>query len=218
MAGAEAVDKIRDLRDLGDLPIEIFGCFSGTLGYICTEMKKGRKLSEIVMEARKLGYTEPHPADDLDGGDVERKIIILSRTAGFDVSNARVQRTSFIPDEYLIEKNIEMFLNNLNSLDAPFSERVSRAKDKNEVLRYIAKFDNSTEHQSITVGLNEVSRESQLGFLNGTANKVVIRTKTYNSLPYCVEAPGAGLEITAQNIRRDLLDQLVNRVISFQCK
>src|SRR3989338_7225226 len=64
MAGAEAVSKIRDLRDLGDSPVEISGCFSGTLGYIASELEKGRKFSEIVEEAVTLGYTEPNPADD----------------------------------------------------------------------------------------------------------------------------------------------------------
>ncbi len=35
MAGAEAVDKLRDMRDLGERPTSITGSFSGTLGYLC---------------------------------------------------------------------------------------------------------------------------------------------------------------------------------------
>jgi len=215
MAGAEAVDKIRDLRDLGDSPLEISGCFSGTLGYICTELEKGRKLSGVVKEARKEGYTEPNPADDLDGGDVERKIIILSRTAGFDVPKTLIKRIPFIPESYLVEKNIEKFLDCLSQLDELFLEKVSQARQNNNVLRYIAKFDNSNGSPKINVGLLPVERDSPLGSLSGTANKVVIRTKTYDKIPYSVKAPGAGLEITAQNIRRDLLNQMTNRLISF---
>jgi len=213
MAGAEAIDKIKDLRDLGDFPVEISGCFSGTLGYICTELEKNRKLSEIVVGAMRLGYTEPHPADDLDGSDVERKIIILSRTAGFDVPKSKICRTPFIPESHLSEREIPKFLGKLWDLDSAFHSKVLDAKEDYRVLRYVAEFDNSNGVPSINVGLRAVAAESQLGSLNGTANKVVIRTKTYHEIPYCVEAPGAGLEITAQNIRRDLLSQLKHRVV-----
>lgn len=215
MAGAEAVDIIRDLRDLGDSPIEISGCFSGTLGYVCTELEKGRNLSEIVTEAQEKGYTEPHPADDLDGGDVERKILILARTAGFDIPKERIKREPFIPEEYLAEKDIKKFLAALENLNYPFLEKVHNAKEQGYVLRYVARFDNSDGTPTLKIGLCGVHKEGPIGSLNGTANKIVIRTSTYNQTPYCVQAPGAGLGITAQNVRRDLLAQLVNRVTSF---
>jgi hypothetical protein len=33
--------------------------FVGTLGYVMSEMKDGKKLSEVVKTAKSLGYTEP---------------------------------------------------------------------------------------------------------------------------------------------------------------
>jgi len=218
MAGAEAVDMIRDLRDLGDPPTEISGCFSGTLGYLCTELEKGRNLSEIVTEAQEKGYTEPHPADDLDGGDVERKILILARTAGFDIPKERIKREPFIPEEYLVQKDIKKFLASLSELNMPFLEKVHKAKGQGYVLRYVARFDNSDGTPTLNIGLRGVQNDGPIGSLNGTANKIVIRTQTYNQTPYCVQAPGAGLAITAQNVRRDLLAQLLNRVTSFSKK
>ncbi len=213
MAGAEAVSKIRDLRDLGDLPTEISGCFSGTLGYITTELEKGRKLSDIVREARAAGYTEPHPSDDLSGSDVGRKIIILARTAGYDVSNIIIN--SFIPKELLEEESVPIFMENLKTLDEDFAKRILYAQKRNCTLRYIASFNLENNSSRIEVRLKEVPRDSPLGSLQGTRNKIVVRTKTYGQNFYSVEAPGAGLEVTAQNIRRDLLKQISNRVVNY---
>lgn len=52
----------------------IAGTFSGTLGYVMTGLQAGRAFSEIVAEAKALGYTEPDPRDDLGGTDVARKV------------------------------------------------------------------------------------------------------------------------------------------------
>ena len=46
-----------------------------------TGLQAGRAFSEIVLEAKALGYTEPDPRDDLGGVDVARKALILARGA-----------------------------------------------------------------------------------------------------------------------------------------
>ena len=82
MAGAEAVTFLRDLKDVNDQPKSIQGCFSGTLGYIASELEKGRKFSEIILEARNKGYTEPDPRDDLNGLDVAGKDALAIASSG----------------------------------------------------------------------------------------------------------------------------------------
>lgn len=215
MAGAEAVNKVRDLKDLGDTPIEISGCFSGTLGYIASELEKGKKFSDIISVARKAGYTEPNPADDLSGFDVTRKILILARTSGYQVENQFCHREPFVPESYLNEKDPDVFCESLRELDNYFETRVATATNIGKVLRYIATFAISDGQPHIHVGLQEVAKDSPLGSLQGTRNKIIIKTKTYSPNFYSVEAPGAGLEVTAQNIRRDLLDQISRRVVSY---
>ncbi len=211
MAGAEAVNKIRDLRDLGDTPIEISGCFSGTLGYICSELEKGHKFSEIILKAKDLGYTEPNPSEDLSGDDVFKKILILARTAGYDPKKEDMKLNSFIPEKYL-SNNLEKLIKNLTEFNLEFSNDFSKALANNMTYRYIASFKLNGE-QKIETGLKKVPRNSPLGSLNGTANKILIKTKEYD---YLVESPGAGPHITAQNIRRDLLDQIDERVVNYQ--
>ena len=58
MAGAGVIDYIQDLRDVGDLPTSIEGCFSGTNGFILSELEKGKKFSKTLKEAVERGYTQ----------------------------------------------------------------------------------------------------------------------------------------------------------------
>ena len=64
----------------------------------------------------------------------------------------------------------------------------------------------------LEVSLKEVPEFSPLGTLKDTLNKIVIVSETY-PLGYSIEAPGAGLDVTARNIRRDLLHLLEQRRI-----
>lgn len=213
MAGAEAVNILQDLRDVNDAPTEVFGCFSGTLGYISTELQKERKLSEIIKKAKELGYTEPHPRDDLNGLDVARKLLTLARTAGYNVNIDDVKVTPFIPKNYLENDDVNDFIEKTKELDDIFKEKVTQAKSKGNVLRYVARLMKTSDKINLNVSLEEVPKESSLGILKGTSNKITVISKIYSKeKPYVVEAPGAGLEITAQNIRRDLLYRLQKRI------
>jgi homoserine dehydrogenase len=54
----------------------LFNC-SGTLSYIFNNFEGARTFSDVVAEAKKAGYTEPDPRDDLSGTDVARKVLII---------------------------------------------------------------------------------------------------------------------------------------------
>lgn len=214
MAGAEAVAFLRDLKDVNDHPKSIQGCFSGTLGYIASELEKGRKFSEIILEARNKGYTEPDPRDDLNGLDVARKLIVLARTAGFSAELKDIKVTPFIPKSYFKDESLEKFLESIQTLDLEFGKKFAEARKRGMTLRYVAQMSLVNGIPNLDVSLKEVPKESPLGSLKGTLNKIVVVSSTYpEKSPYSVEAPGAGLEITAQNIRRDLLYLIKERQI-----
>lgn len=207
MAGAEAVDIIRDMRDLGEIPTEITGSFSGTLAYITSELEAGRKLSAALSKAITEGYTEPDPTIDLSGTDVANKILILVRTAGVNASIDDVKVAPFIPEEYLSESDPNRLLLRVKEIDEDMKLNMDNALKKNSTFKYIARFVMKEEGPEISVGLQSMSRDSPLGQLRGTANKIVIKSNIYKDRYYSVEAPGAGLLPTAMNIRRDLLYQ-----------
>lgn len=58
----------------------IEGILSGSLSYIfnnwcTTDFSSDRKFSDLIKEAKDLGYLEPDPRDDLNGIDVARKVL-----------------------------------------------------------------------------------------------------------------------------------------------
>src|SRR5690606_3655075 len=81
-AGLPVIQTVRDLRETGDQIHSIEGIFSGTLAYLFNVYDGSVPFSAIVKDAKRLGYTEPDPRDDLSGTDVARKLIILAREIG----------------------------------------------------------------------------------------------------------------------------------------
>lgn len=77
-AGLPIIDTYYKLVEAGDRVLRIDGCTSGTLGYLLSEIGRGRRFSASLRQAMERGYTEPDPreaGDDLrrldppDGGD-----------------------------------------------------------------------------------------------------------------------------------------------------
>ena len=87
-AALPVVSTLMDLVRTGDRVRRIEGALSGTLGFLMTRLGEGIAFSDALKEAHGLGYTEPNPREDLSGGDVGRKILILAREAGLEERRA----------------------------------------------------------------------------------------------------------------------------------
>jgi aspartokinase/homoserine dehydrogenase 1 len=199
-AGLPVLDTLAKLQDAGDRVETILGAFSGTLGFIMSALEEGKRFSDAVREAWKLGYTEPDPRDDLSGKDVARKALILARTLG------RRLELSDIALESLFTKDVDddkpaRFVEKLTALDAFWEERVAKAKRDGKVLRYVAKI----APRSIRVGVEAVELASPLGRLKGTDNTIVIHSKRYAANPLVVTGPGAGAAVTAAGVLNDIV-------------
>lgn len=215
MAGADAVPFLRDLRDVRDRPVHIEGCFSGTLGYISSMLEKDIPFSNVLARALRNGYTEPDPRDDLSGFDVARKLVVLARSAGVPVALKDVRVQPFIPRRYFRKESVDTFMRRAKELDRHFAQEIRKARKHGSVLRYVATMRMKGNTPDLSVGLQEVAANSQLGTLQGTLNKILVVSKIYGKEnPYSVQGPGAGLEVTAQNIRRDLLYLIERRIVT----
>ena len=200
-AGLPVVSTVRELVDTGDVVTRIAGCLSGTLGYICSRLDHGRTFSEIVREAKELGYTEPDPRDDLNGMDVARKALILAREIGYRLELDDLEIKGMVSDALLDAPSVEAFMAMLAGEDAAYAQRVESGGDRGQVLRYVATVEDGT----CRVGLENVDRESPLGSLAGPDNMVVCTTKRYCDNPLIVRGPGAGPEVTAGGLFGDLI-------------
>jgi aspartokinase/homoserine dehydrogenase 1 len=200
-AGLPVIQTLRNQLDTGDELTEVEGVFSGTLAWLFNRFDGSVPFSQLVQEARELGYTEPDPRDDLGGVDVARKLVILAREAGRELSLEDVEIESLVPPA-LRAVSREEFLARLPEMDAPLLARLQAARSEGRALRYLARLDRDGRAR---VGLvspdpSHASLHSQL-----TDNLIQFRTRRYACNPLVVQGPGAGPDVTAAGVFGDIL-------------
>ncbi len=198
-AGLPVIDTITKLVASGDHVRSIVACPSGTLGFLFSELGRGRAFSESLRRAMRLGYTEPDPREDLSGMDVARKAIILGRMIGYEGEVGDLEIESLVPAAMrsLTRKD---FLDSACDLDDAWAERSTAARERGEVLRYCAQITRG----SVRVGLMSVPRESSLASLAGTDNLFAFTTARYRTNALVVSGPGAGPAVTAAGVLSDI--------------
>jgi len=204
-AALPVIETLKNLVRTGDHVITIEGCFSGTLGFLCDRLVHGEPLSAAVRQAKDLGYTEPHPRDDLSGLDVARKAIILARELGLQVELKDVVLEPFVPAENLREDDPEKFLQSLAKLDAAVAARVAASKAQGKLPRYLARITPGAAGPKVTVGPVEVEASHPAAALRGAEAFVAFHTERYREYPMVVRGAGAGGEVTAAGVLADIL-------------
>lgn len=200
-AGLPVISTLQDLIKTGDDIEEIEGVVSGTLSYIFNEMAKGRSFSDVVIDAKERGYTEPDPREDLSGMDVARKLVCLARELGHDVTLNDVAVYDLVPSE-LKSGSSEGFIANLANYDHKMDDWVAAAKASNQRLHYVGSISCEGKLQ---VNLKLLPGDHPFARLEGTDNMLIFRTRRYHERPLVIQGPGAGAEVTAAGIFADLL-------------
>jgi aspartokinase/homoserine dehydrogenase 1 len=204
-AALPVIETLKNLVRTGDHVITIEGAFSGTLGFLCDRLVQGDPLSVAVRKAKDLGYTEPHPRDDLSGLDVARKAVILARELGLQVELGDVALEPFVPAENLKEDDPEKFLVSLAKLDASVAARVEASKGQGKQPRYLARITPGAEGSKVTVGPIDVDATHPAASLRGSEAFVAFHTERYKQYPLVVRGAGAGGEVTAAGVLADIL-------------
>ncbi len=200
-AGVPVIAALNRLTACGDQIHRIEGATSGTLGALMTGLQDGRRFSEIVIEAKKQGATEPDPRDDLSGMDAARKALILARGIGLDLELSDVGVEALYP-EAMNSLTVTEFMNHLPELDEVYEHRSTEARDRGRVLRYGLEISSGV----CRVGLMEVLPESPLGRLQGSDNLVAFTTGCYRPTPLVLQGRGAGVEGTAAGVLSDIVE------------
>ncbi|MGI9309641.1 MAG: bifunctional aspartate kinase/homoserine dehydrogenase I [Gammaproteobacteria bacterium] len=200
-AALPVVQTLRDLRETGDSILSIQGIFSGTLAYLFNVYDGSRPFSQIVVDARNSGYTEPDPRDDLSGMDVARKLNILARELGLRLELADIEIESLVPAG-LEDISVDEFLQALPDHDEVMLERYQKSSRADEVQRYVGKLDSDGK---ATVRLESLPSDHSFAHINLTDNVVQFVTGRYSENPLVVQGPGAGPAVTAAGVFADLL-------------
>ena len=199
-AGLPIIGTINDLRNSGDKILKIEAVLSGTLNFIFNEISADVPFSETVRRAKEQGYSEPDPRIDLSGTDVVRKLVILSREAGYKVEQADVEKHLFVPDEYF-EGSLEDFWERLPQLNADFEKRRKQLEAEGKRWRFVA----TMEGGKTNVALKAVDRNHPFYNLEGSNNIVLLTTDRYKAYPMQIQGYGAGAGVTAAGVFANIM-------------
>lgn len=200
-AGLPVIHTIDDLVKSGDKITGIEAVLSGTLNFIFNTISRDVTFSEAVRKAKEERFSEPDPRIDLSGIDVIRKLVILARESGYEVSQEDVEKHLFVPQEYF-DGTLDDFWQNLPKLDPYFEALRKEVAEAGECLRFIAKMDNG----KCSVSLEKVGLDTPFAKLEGSNNIVILHTARYAPHPMMIQGYGAGAGVTAAGVFADILD------------
>ncbi|CAG8698122.1 8854_t:CDS:2 [Cetraspora pellucida] len=205
-AGLPIINTLKDLIRTGDKINRIEGIFSGTLSYIFNEFSKsgddGQKFSEIVKVAKKNGYTEPDPRDDLNGLDVARKVVILGRITGMNMCLDTLPVENIVPEPLRNLATSSEFLSSLPEFDSHFDNLKQTAKNNNQTLRYVGVIDPIGDESGVK--LVSLPLSHPFAALKGSDNIIAFTTQRFPN-PLIIQGAGAGAAVTAFGIFSDIL-------------
>lgn len=199
-AGLPIISTINDLRNSGDRILKIEAVLSGTLNFIFNELAEDVPFSETVHRAQQQGYSEPDPRVDLSGIDVIRKLVILTREAGYRVEQDDVNRELFVPNEYF-QGSVDDFWSKLPELDNDFEIRRKQLESEGRRWRFVA----TMEGGKTSVSLKTVGQEHPFYRLEGSNNIIMLTTERYKEYPMEIKGYGAGAGVTAAGVFANIM-------------
>ena len=199
-AGLPIIGTINDLCNSGDKILKIEAILSGTLNFIFNEIAADVPFSETVRRAKEQRYSEPDPRIDLSGTDVIRKLVILTREAGYKVEQDDVEKHLFVPNDYF-EGSLDDFWKRLPELDADFEARRQKLEAENKRWRFVATMENGKTN----VALKDVPYGHPFYGLEGSNNIVLLTTERYKEYPMLIQGYGAGAAVTAAGVFANIM-------------
>jgi aspartokinase/homoserine dehydrogenase 1 len=199
-AGLPIINTMNALINSGDKIVKLQAVLSGTVNYIFNTISAEIPLSKAIWMAKEARFSEPDPRIDLSGIDVIRKLVILTREAGYEVSQLDVEKKLFIPDRFF-QGSLDDFWKSIPELDAEFEEKRKKLEMEGKRYRFVAEMDRG----KCSLGLQAVSRSHPFYELEGSNNIIMITTERYDEFPMIIKGYGAGAAVTAAGVFADII-------------
>ena len=204
-AGLPIIGTMNDLTNSGDKILKIEAVLSGTLNYIFNALSEDTPFSETVKKAKELGFAEPDPRIDLSGTDVIRKLVILTREAGYKVEQSDVEKHLFVPDDFF-QGSLEDFWRRLPELDAAFEAKRKELEAKHCRQRFVASMEvTDGDKVKCCVSLRDIPLNHSFYELEGSNNIITLTTSRYKEFPMLIQGFGAGASVTAAGVFANVL-------------
>ncbi len=171
----------------------ILGIVNGTTNYILTQMELGAEYEEALAEAKRQGYAEMDPTEDVSGADAAAKMAILatvafgSRVTLDDVTFEGVERIT--------------------------SAHVGAAKQMDMVVRLVGRATLVESGYDVRVSPALVDRAHPLASVEGAFNAVMLQGDAIREIT--LEGPGAGGIETASAVIADMVSIIGTRGTGF---
>lgn len=160
------------------------GILNGTSNYVLGRMEEGLSFAESVHEAQQRGYAEADPSADIDGHDVQLKVLILANELlGADLTLADVEREG---------------ISALSPGDLAAARRAGRCW---KLVGWARRNPDGTV--SAGVAPAELPLDHGLAGVSGAGNAVSFTTDLLG--PVTVSGPGAGRVETAYALLSDII-------------
>lgn len=174
------VQKMKQTNDINHLQ----GIFNGTSNYLLDHMTRfSEPFGEVLQQAQQLGYAEADPSADIDGYDIQNKLV-LSNAAAFNA--------------YTPTSEIAVFpLRGITKLDTDY------AKTKNSQIKYIGQTSLQDNFYESTVFPTMIANQSLEAQTLENNNLVSLHGSAVGTLSFFGQ--GAGKLPTANAVLQDLL-------------
>jgi homoserine dehydrogenase len=160
------------------------GILNGTSNFVLGRMEAGLSLHEAVAEAQELGYAEADPTADIEGSDVQLKVVILANEIlGAAITTADVSR---------------------RGLSTVSAGEIAEAEQQGRRWKLIGTARRNADG-SVAASVEPValSLDHPLAGISGATNAVAFDTDLLGTV--MVSGPGAGRVETAYALLSDLI-------------
>jgi homoserine dehydrogenase len=161
----------------------VLGIVNGTTNFILTQMESGAAYDEALADAKRLGYAEADPTDDLSGADAAAKMAILATVA----FGSRVTL-----DEVRFE-----------GIEGVRPEHMQAARELEATVRLVGTAALVDGAVDVRVQPALVDRGHPLAAVRGAFNAVMLQGDAIREIK--VEGPGAGGVETASAVVADMV-------------